>query len=642
MALSLELTNSDADGGCGIFRELLNSNAISSFADSSLWEKFDRQTLGRWDMELQQKLVDLFMEALENPAAASIDSKSKEKMVLFITRYGNRFEDEELTALQVSDGSLFNSPISVGQLVMSAAENRQVHLLKSLISKGVEPIILSKGLVPAALSGFGDIVDLLLNNCPVDDTSLIADIQMAWALAAKKGELEIIQKFLKRGIPVNTTVELSLPHGRDKLPVNNGTALFYAASFGHVRLVEFFATILDADFDFVEPTTGYNLLHSAAIAPFNRIEIFIIMLSKGVDPLALAKEGYTVLHILAGNQKLAELDLALFKLMVEKGCSLYAVDTYGNTPLHFLFENIELDFFDDEDYDKEYDYLHDILNFLIADGTIKSVVREDGLVPMQVAIGKRMPASIIRMLMPNTSSWSTTGDATGCPFHEAISPNGIIPRDPHHVMKTLDVLLEQKNVVLTFVDDKGRTPLLLAAEIALRWPRADIAKLIKKLLEPNGFSDVNKVNDRKWSAMHHLAWSGNLEAILELLPYGPDMESFDSRGYCPLHEAIEAGHVEIVSLLIERTCKPPRDPRDATWIEDADPDDREPRDSRGQLPIHVAANAGDVGYFIKLVPFLNSSLDITKVQILIRMILFKGYMIWDESRTSMSLPYKMQ
>jgi len=139
-------------------------------------------------------------------------------------------------------------------------------------------------------------------------------------------------------------------------------------------------------------------MHFAAYSFRNRAELIKLLLEKGVDPLITTKNSSrTVLHCLLSNLRLRDYnDYDTIRLLLEKGCDLHAVDSEGNTLLHTLLNHLTPKKFPTlDDDEREYNEISNILELLTKDGIMTAKRTDTGLLPVQVAVRRRVSGSQI-------------------------------------------------------------------------------------------------------------------------------------------------------------------------------------------------------------------------------------------------------
>lgn len=88
----------------------------------------------------------------------------------------------------------------------------------------------------------------------------------------------------------------------------------------------------------VKDKMGNNLLHIAAIQYFSTLDLFDILITKGVSINEQNKKGETVLHLLLDhdNYFFDQSKRSIFNLLIEKGADVYVENKLGWTPLDHL------------------------------------------------------------------------------------------------------------------------------------------------------------------------------------------------------------------------------------------------------------------------------------------------------------------
>lgn len=193
MSLALDFATRQPKHCNDTFRELLNSNQISSLIHATFWTQRPNT---RPESHTSEIMIALFKDMLVHPSASSIDAVSRTKMLSFIARHSKEISDKELVARHTRK-DLFGSQMATQDLAISAAQNGQTQLIKTLIENGTDSKILSECLSIAARLGTIDMVDILLDYCPWNIPYILSNIQTAWIDAAVYGKVESSQDFSK-------------------------------------------------------------------------------------------------------------------------------------------------------------------------------------------------------------------------------------------------------------------------------------------------------------------------------------------------------------------------------------------------------------------------------------------------------------
>jgi ankyrin repeat protein len=610
MSLALDCADRQPKECSNVFRELLNSNQISPLTDSFFWSPpppiiqpphgTEPPPGTQPENNTFETMITLFKYILNHPSATSMDEESRTKMLSYIAKHTKEISDKEIV-IRYTREELFSSQMATQDLAMSAAQNGQTQLIKTLIEKGSDPKALSDCLSLAARHGAADMVDILLNYCPWDVPYILSKIQTAWINAAIFGKVEVLKTFQKYGIDPKVVVRSDILPSKDAL--REGTALTYAILNGMIEAVKFLAAIPETDFGI--RAEGRNLLHFTAQAPHHRPEMVALMLSKGLDPLDRSSSGGSILHYLLGNRyELGSEDLKIIQSILGAGGDIYAVDHHETSLLHVLFERTDL---------QSIPILNDFVNIIIGDSRMISKPRKDGVLPLQLAIRSRQPSSIIQMLLPkDLSLWNSPEDRKFGPIHEAVKVVttsrqtsrrpppplgrlGLVPiiDDELHVLRILDILLEVPGVITNVSDENGNTPLLTIAGSIGQYaplPSPERAQIIKKLLE-NG-CDVNHRNDKGWTAVHFLANVAYVDGLREILKFSPDLSYQNADGDTALHLAVflhrhgekESDRIALRKLLDYAASK---DQKSSLQL----------MNKRGYLPLHLACQNQYEGLF---------------------------------------------
>lgn len=107
------------------------------------------------------------------------------------------------------------------------------------------------------------------------------------------------------------------------------------------ELIESIKSIDDIDIN-VKDKKGNNLLHIAAIQYFSTLDLFDILITKGVSINEQNKKGDTVLHLLLNNDIcfFDEAKVDIINLFVEKGGHINIKNKLGWTVLDLLILNV--------------------------------------------------------------------------------------------------------------------------------------------------------------------------------------------------------------------------------------------------------------------------------------------------------------
>lgn len=555
-----------------MFLLLVDFKAISPCSESPFWDR-------NWDYDQSPRLsrmLDLFRSVLVHPNAGFIDSESKGKIVSFITRWSKNSEDQAMIAnlLDKFDPSVLKH--NAADMAMDATIRGQTHLIKRLIEEGIGKRELSECIPFAASYGFVDILDLLLNICPVNG-DLNANTQKAWICAVRHKQVECVKVFVRHGMKINAVVatnDSDFEHGP-----RQGTALAFAIVDGSLDVVKYLSTIKETDFKII--TKGCNLLHLAGQSPYHRSEIVGMILNKGINPADLSGNGGSVLHYLFKNvYSLSNKDLAIARTLIDGGCATASIDQDGNSLLHILLSRKSLENFLE---------LEEFVELVDGFGDLTRIPNTKGELPLQLAVRGRASSSVLRKLIPNDlSQWNSSDSRITSALHDTVVPFGrgnfapppppparrgpprIVPPPPlpppqtgmpppppapylypddAHIVRILKVLLEVEGVNVDVIDETGDTPLIKVCRSCFAGSPPAKSQVIGLLIEHG--ADVNWANSKQWTSIHYLAGAGFDAGLRQIARSRPDVSLLNDNGLSPLHQAISDGRIEIVKTWFE-------------------------------------------------------------------------------------------
>lgn len=575
MTMVLDKAKQHPDWACEMFRELLTTCEVSSFAKSSFWSippayrgppahTYSSQPalppyspsphyididippppprrLGTFPNPelISKKMVNLFREILDHKALSLVDGESKAKLLSYLIENDKGESGHKALSGQLAQENMTNSTIST-QVAQVAAKNGQVDLIKSFIQGRSDPQILASCLPVAANSGYATIVEMLLEYCLPHVSRTSENIRKAWICSALAGNTASLAICVKHGLDTNMIVEV---YDQPPFGLNRGTAIANAVSCGMLDAVKYLL-------EFPGPhlhirADDLPLLHLAARAPKNRKEMIELFLEKGLDPKERSDRGTSILHhLLVNPNDLNTNDLETARMLVGKGCDLEAVDNDGFSLLHALFSWPSYDVVTCFD---------ELLNFVLGTGSMKFHMSKDGTLPLQMAIRSRQQPDIIRSLFPkNTSLWNFGDRRQVSRLHDAVTvrfpqmtsiynagPQPRRTRPPAAIigdLASLDILLAADSIDVNVRDEQGHTPLITALSSGEYGHHNLRTKLLKTLVQSG--ADVDIFDDEGCTALYAILRQGSLEELEQILSYKPNIFAQNKHGDTAFHYAI--------------------------------------------------------------------------------------------------------
>ncbi|PKA62290.1 Potassium channel AKT1 [Apostasia shenzhenica] len=190
------------------------------------------------------------------------------------------------------------------------------------------------------------------------------------------------------------------------------------------------------------------------------------------------------------------------------------------------------------------------------------LVDGDGRTPVHTAAGEGS-LEALRLCLSSGGGDPDRPDSRGwTPLHHAAAGGHLITAellinssafDPRHAL-TLTGRGKKQRTPLDLAMEEGHThlyDLLRPGGEVIRSVRhgGQVAEAVRKAGGP-GERDQNG-----WTALHVAAFRGRMEAVMDLVDAGAELEAADGAGYTPLRCAVEAGRAEVALWLVGRGAR---------------------------------------------------------------------------------------
>jgi uncharacterized protein len=310
--------------------------------------------------------------------------------------------------------------------------------------------------------------------------------------AAREGDIDAVNRFLAEGMDVNA---------KNK---NEDTALMEACAFGREKVVEL---LLSKGAD-VNMANSARATAAAKAVMNGHTKVAVMLVSQGrLAPNKLLEEALTF-----GNLDISREILPRMKRPIH-GSWLIPACKSGDP---------------------------EVVKLVLDQGADPSF--NDGL-PLRIA-SHNAPVAIIQLLLDRGAQVD-------------LRPSGSADRTALAVAcfrgrpDIATVLLDKGANIEVKVDKEGKTPLMLALDLA----RTDPGRAVVKLLLSRK-ADVNARNSTGSTALHQACFDGLPDMVRLLLDSKADIQAKDNRGLTPLLAAVIPGHVSVVRLLLDKGADP--------------------------------------------------------------------------------------
>ena len=269
------------------------------------------------------------------------------------------------------------------------------------------------------------------------------------------------------------------------------------------------------------------------------------------------EDGRTLLHCAAGEGQ-----IKVVELLIKRGCRIDPVDRNGCTPLDYATACSHLQTVPllkqqlNEPWEEQYvvdsvdsqgrSALHfaaafgdiNLIEMLVKQGLDVNIGDDEGWTPLHNAANRGQLESVRTLLrLGGRESMTKVAATSGTPLHQAVVKGH----------KDIVSLLLNEGCPISVMDSQGRSVLHHAAQ------HGQIHMI--EMLQEKGL-DVKIDDDEGCTPLHYAAAYGQLESVRTLLQLGGRMSMTkvtDNYG-TPLHQAVERGNKDIVSLLLNEGC----------------------------------------------------------------------------------------
>ena len=361
----------------------------------------------------------------------------------------------------------------------------------------------------AVLNGRFDVARMLVKQFGADVAAkVVGRGGSVLHIAAERGDADTVRVLV---VELGASVEVRDVGG--STPLHHATR---AKSIGAVRM------LLSLGADITSKANGWMPLH---IAVSTRCREMVLMLVNdfGADVNARTGGGRTPLHVAVAGKS-----LEMARLLVGLGADVGAKDENAKTPFICAAE-----------YRRSSSGSLDIVRFLFEDvgAEVAATQRDSGRTPLHIASSL---GNAVRVLITEFGAPVDVKDNRGnTPLHLAV----IFKNDSSRGV--VDILLSCGSYVGA-MNAEGLTPLHYALEFR---EEPITCSLLKGLTE-----GVVSIADNKGRTPLHLAASAGLisAATIFVEQLGADVNARDALGMTPLHHAASRGREDVVELLVKR------------------------------------------------------------------------------------------
>ena len=438
---------------------------------------------------------------------------------------------KDIVSLLLNEGCPINVVDSKGENVLHcAARFGQIHMIKMLAGQMLDVNMSDhEGLTPlhfAATNGqLGSVRTLLRLGGRESMTKVANKRGTPLHLAVAGGHKDIVSLLLNEGCPIHV------------VDSEGENVLHCAARWGQIHMIEML-TENGLDVDIRDDQSWTPLHHAAACGQMEAVRS-LLRLGGRKSMTKVAVNAGTPLH-----QALVEGHKDIMSLLLNEGCPINVVDSEGASVLH---------------YAAQYGQIH-MIEMLSKKGLDVNLSDDEGRTPSHYAANFGQLKSVRTLLrLGGRESMEKVAGTHGTPLLLAVLKGH----------KDIVSLLLNEGCPINILSHEGRSVLHYAAGCGNIY-------MIEMLAEKG--LDVNIGDDKDLTPLHVAAACGQLESVRTLLRLGgrESMTQVSGIGGTPLHRAVEKGHKDIVSLLLNEGC-----PIDVV-------------DSEGENVLHFAARFGQI------------------------------------------------
>ena len=316
--------------------------------------------------------------------------------------------------------------------------------------------------------------------------------------SAHNGSYELIEFFIKMGADIH-------------LKTNDGSNCFHIAAFsGHLNLCETLIDIHSFDVDMTNSKGWTGLHYSAKCGSHDLINFFV---DKKINIYQKTKDGMNCLHIAASKGH-----FNLCKTLIEElNFNVHIGDNRKWSALHHAALNGS----------------YELMKYFIAKGTNVSLKTKHGKNCLHIAASNGH-LDLCKTLIDEINFDVNIADDEGCTALHGSAQSGNDELFGFIADKGTDVFLKIKG---------GQNCLHIAAS-------KGHFNLCKALIEKLNFN-VDMVDNKKWTVLHHAALNGSYELMKYFITKGTDALLKTKDGLNCIHIAASNGYLNLCKTLID-------------------------------------------------------------------------------------------